>query len=162
MNNSNQARQFGNRWSIRYGGLILILFGGAAASAIFPTLQRAAVEQSWVETVCTIESSQLNTDEYATSNLALVYRYKANDKQLRGTAYETKSNINRSTAFYRSALEDLNPGVDVPCYFDPAHPETVVIRRTEYSDGAAIFVPALFIALGSCLVWLQYRSRNAS
>lgn len=148
------------RWSLRYGGFIMLFFGLAAGYVMYPTLERAISENKWAETLCTVDAVELVTDEYAVSTLNLSYRYTVDGVERSGSAYETKSNISRDTSFYQSALRTLKKGAPVKCYFDPAHPESVVIQRTSYSDGAAIFVPVLFILLGLGKLLFQYRTRN--
>ncbi len=147
------------RWSLRYGGIILITFGLAAGAVMYPTFQRALSEQRWTETSCTIENVELKVDQYAIPDFVIKYSYSANGAQRTGTLYETKSNINRSAQYYRNIADDLLPGATVPCFYNPADPSYAVIHPTTYSDGAIIAIPALFIFLGIISLIIQLKAR---
>lgn len=108
--------------------------------------------QTWVETACTIISSEVaekdDSDE-TTYKVDIKYKYKFND-----VAYESKQYnfINTYSSGRKSkvkVVKEYPPNKTTVCYVNPDNPTQAVIYRGLEADFIYIIVPMLFVLVGA-------------
>jgi Protein of unknown function (DUF3592) len=134
-------------------GAICMGLGLLAVYAMMPTVKNAIRQFSWVKTSCTIDSSNLLSDEYGTDSIQIAYHYTVNGERFSGTRYELSSSVSHNEVFYKGLLARLEPGIDTECFYDPKEPNEVTLSRTTFGDAAVIFIPGIFVAIGALLIF---------
>lgn len=117
----------------------------------------------WSETVCKIESSSVKVSrgESTTYRLEITYTFSANGISYTGDRYDfmSMSSSDRRDAYRKS--EELSPGTEVTCYYNPTDPNRSVIDRDfNYAYLLGLF-PVIFfvVGLGGLYFFLTYKDR---
>jgi hypothetical protein len=119
---------------------------------------------AWVETPCTIVSSEVQEtgDDEKPYRPAARFRYEVGGRAFHG---ETIARGSGGTANYdkaRDAAARYTPGTALTCWYDPDHPALSVLERRLPWIFLVVFFPLIFVAIGAIGLWATWRGEPES
>ena len=108
--------------------------------------------QSWVETPCTILSSELGVhdgDDGDTYSIDMTYEYAFDGREYKCDRYHFMGlNSNTAVDWKREVVKEHPPGRQTVCYVDPDKPDEAVINRSLIPEMWWGLFPLPFLAVG--------------
>ncbi len=154
-----------------WGGCLVCGFFGLFAVAgvvsfylmTFQPLWGVFQARSWVETPCTIASSEVVTqrgDDCDTYRIEIEYDYTFSGQQYRSDRYYFMIGSSNRRAWKYAVVEAHPVGFLTVCYVDPAEPSEAVIERGLTADMWWGLFPFPFLAVGFVPLVLILRARR--
>jgi hypothetical protein len=104
--------------------------------------------RSWVETPCTVVSSQLKAND-GTNQVEVVFRYKVAQQEYQSDTYCFNSmSSNTADGWKHKVLRDHPAGKQTTCFVNPDNPAEAVIERGWVPDMWWGFFPIPFVVIG--------------
>jgi len=149
-------------------GLFFALFAviGLAATYVFAgrPIVRILRARGWESTSCFILYSGVRTSRGSdndTYRVEVRYRYDVDGVRHFGDLYQFNTTATSNYASKARAVEGLRTGTQLPCYFDPAHPESSVIDRGFTMDLWFGTFPLVFFIVGAGGLYFAFVRRGA-
>ncbi len=113
--------------------------------------------RSWVETPCTIVSSEVKThhdDEGETYSIYIVYNYTFDGRQYQSERYDFAMGSSSGYKGKKRIVDQHPPGSQHVCYVDPNNPKEAVINRSFRGEFLIGLFPLIFVAVGGIgMMW---------
>jgi len=140
-------------------GIFLIGAAGFAGVASARSLVQARASDAWPSVPGRVTSSRtvFITGRHGSTGPDVRYTYAVGGQQFSGSRLEVVS-YSSNTSYASDALAEFKEGAEVPVYYDPAHPESAVLRRG--ANWLAYLLPVLcagMVVFGIALARLGLR-----
>ena len=115
--------------------------------------------RDWVETVCVIESIELEThvgSESTTYSIEVEYRYEWEGVTMRGDRYSFFGGPSSAYDWQAAVVDSLPAGSETVCYINPDDPGDSVLNRELNGEVWFGLIPLVFVVFGvggMVLVW---------
>jgi hypothetical protein len=144
-----------------------IFFLVGLAAFYFATLRPAVryfASRSWLETTCTVLSSQVGEhsgSDSTTYSVDIVYTYIVDGRSYQSDRYGFLGGSSSGRAGKEEIVGRYPPGARVPCWFDPNHPEQAVLSREPSAEWLFGLIPLAFVLIGAAgVVWTLRANRR--
>jgi hypothetical protein len=131
---------------------IFFVVGAAMSYGLFVRpIGNIVVARRWVETPCTIVSSQVQShhgDGGTTYSVDLLYRYTVNGTEYKSSRYHFMGGSSGGYRGKAAIVARFSPGSRAVCYVNPRDPNDAVLERGFTSDLWFGLIPLVFALVG--------------
>jgi hypothetical protein len=153
------------RWMpAAFFGLFLAAGLGAFYAIGLRPLGQVLEARAWLETPCTVVSSQVKRHQGskgATYSVNILYAYEVGGREYRANRYHFMGGSSSGQAGKAEVVGRYPPGSKAVCYVNPRDPTDAVLERGFTADLCWGFLPLIFVLIGAGGLVYSFRHREA-
>jgi hypothetical protein len=143
-----------------FGVFFLVGLAAFYFVTVRPAMQALAA-RSWVETTCTVLSSQVG-EHGSTYSVDVVYTYSFDGQAFQSNRYGFLGGSSSGRTGKEEIVARYPTGARVSCWVDPNHPEQAVLNREPSAEWLFGLIPLVFLILGDGgMAWSIAAGRRA-